>query len=69
MEEDVYASLGAYNDSGGEDWTSSEHLVLWEEEEQQQQQQSGANASSWWHASVSQSVSRSAKLINNNIDT
>jgi len=23
----------------------------------------------WWHASVSQSVSRSAKLINNNIDT
>jgi len=45
MEEDVYASLGAYNDSGGEDWSSSEHLVLWEEEEQQQQQ-SGANASS-----------------------
>ncbi|XP_017124188.1 uncharacterized protein LOC108144055 [Drosophila elegans] len=34
MEEDVYASLGAYNDSGGlEEWSSSEHLVLWEEEE------------------------------------
>ncbi|XP_041675097.1 5-hydroxytryptamine receptor 2A-like [Drosophila eugracilis] len=40
MEEDVYASLGAYNDSGGEeDWASSEHLVLWGEE------LSGENAS------------------------
>uniref|UniRef100_B3P4W2 GG11288 n=1 Tax=Drosophila erecta TaxID=7220 RepID=B3P4W2_DROER len=35
MEEDVYASLGAYNDSGGVDWSSSEHLVLWEEDEAQ----------------------------------
>uniref|UniRef100_A0A6P4FJ17 Uncharacterized protein LOC108052063 n=1 Tax=Drosophila rhopaloa TaxID=1041015 RepID=A0A6P4FJ17_DRORH len=35
MEEDVYASLGAYNDSGGEDWSSAEHLVLWEEDEQE----------------------------------
>ncbi|XP_016961439.2 dopamine D2-like receptor [Drosophila biarmipes] len=43
MEEDVYASLGAYNDSGGEDWTSSEHLVLWEETEVEP---AGGNASS-----------------------
>nr|XP_044249996.1 uncharacterized protein LOC108061870 [Drosophila takahashii] len=43
MEEDVYASLGAYNDSGGEDWSSSEHLVLWEAEEERGV---GGNASS-----------------------
>ncbi|EDW43012.1 GM23743 [Drosophila sechellia] len=43
MEEDVYASLGAYNDSGGDDWSSSEHLVLWEEDEAQRP---AANATS-----------------------
>lgn len=43
MEEDVYASLGAYNDSGGDDWSSSEHLVLWEEDETQR---TTANATS-----------------------
>ncbi|XP_043654090.1 5-hydroxytryptamine receptor 2A-like [Drosophila teissieri] len=61
MEEDVYASLGAYNDSGGEDWTSSEHLVLWEEEEAQRATVNASNRHNHlqvarWNASGNASI-------------